>query len=873
LSAQIKMLLQPGATPNPRVVVGLLADGPHFVGFNAKSHRLAKPIQQVGRKLDLVHLELLSALVSAGPESDGRLLDRICNEFNAEQSDLEKIVRRYRKLSPMESASSDIWQPSAVAIEDTQDDINASNVNLLEPDRLLVVRIPLLLRLGKLGFEQINHRGQVALSLSAVELSALRYLTKPTTIGQFMQRIADSDERLISDQVKPLLERLLIARLLRSFEPEDSAIEEIFYGVAKYNREFEQVKQSLFKAIERAESRNPIRPGRVPVYPINFEPLVAPLALGFLYTSARQYKDGLLDELFDFRPNWLTDASAPVPEGPAVMLHSHYIWNSSKMLASAERMKAANPLALNIHGGPDVPKYTADVTHYFAEHPYVDIVVHGEGEVTICEILEVLEPELQTREPLKLSVLDGVAGLSYRGTDGQPVRTADRERIKSLDEVPSPYLTGEFDVFAEAGSPSMLLESNRGCPYGCTFCDWGSATTSKIRKFDLDRIFAELEWCSKNNVTDVVFADANFGVFDRDVEIAQHLAGLKKAHGFPIHMGTNYAKNSVKNLKPIIKTLVDADIIAMGLLSLQSMDENTLAVIDRSNIKLSKYEALAREFRDNGLPLYVDLMLGLPGSTPESFLNDLQECMDREVYPKIFPTVLLVNSPMNEPSYREKHGITALPGQVVTSAASFTEDDYHEMGAIRRLFLFTDKFGVLRHALRYARQETGQREIDLLRRLMAAADDPGDCWPALRFTLLYGPVLMVPPVDWGWFLNDLRRFFIEQFGITDDAALDSVLRAQHAMLPAPERSLPETIELSCDYAAWYADIQASREDGHRQDWDTVVAPLRSYGPGTLSVADPRMICDNQQGRRLTEGGQWQTWELSSEIARPSGEDI
>ena len=181
------MLLQPGATPNPRVVVGLLADGPHFVGFNAESNRLAKPIQHLGRKLDLVHLELLSALVSAGPESDGRLLDRICKELNTEQSDLENIVRRYRKLSPMESASSDILRPSAVAIEDTQDDINASNVNLLEPDRLLVVRIPLLLRLGKLGFEQINHRGQVALSLNAVELSALRYLTKPTTIGQFMQ--------------------------------------------------------------------------------------------------------------------------------------------------------------------------------------------------------------------------------------------------------------------------------------------------------------------------------------------------------------------------------------------------------------------------------------------------------------------------------------------------------------------------------------------------------------------------------------------------------------------------------------------------------------------------------------------------------------
>ena len=34
-----------------------------------------------------------------------------------------------------------------------------------------------------------------------------------------------------------------------------------------------------------------------------------------------------------------------------------------------------------------------------------------------------------------------------------------------------------------------MLESNRGCPYGCTFCDWGSATLSKVRNFDLDRVY------------------------------------------------------------------------------------------------------------------------------------------------------------------------------------------------------------------------------------------------------------------------------------------------------------------------------------------------------------------------------------------------
>jgi radical SAM superfamily enzyme YgiQ (UPF0313 family) len=871
LSTQIKMLLQPAAAPSPRIVVGLLPDGPRLIGFNTKSHRLAKPVR-MGLSLDLAHLELLSALVGTGQESDVGLVDAICKEFNTERKELKKIVRGYRELPSVDSVSPDGWQP-LLDVEYAERDILASRASLLEPNRLLAVRAPLLLRVGKLGFEHVNHRSQVALSLNAVELSALRHLTKPITIDEFVRRISDGYERLTNDQVKPLLERLLAARVLRSFEPGSSAVEKLFNGDEVYKRDYAKVSKSLFKAIASAESRNPRKSERIPVYPINFDPLQAPLALGYLYTSARQYKDGLLNEIFDFRPNWLTDASAPVPEGPAVMLHSHYIWNSSEMLASAARVKAANPLALNIHGGPDAPKYAEDVKRYFAEHPYVDIVVHGEGEVTICEILEVLERGLQAREPLSLSVLEDVAGLSYRGADGQPVQTADRERIKNVDEIPSPYLTGEFDVFAEAGTPSMVLESNRGCPYGCTFCDWGSATASKIRKFDLDRILAELDWCAEHSVIDVGFADANFGVFDRDVVIAQHLAELKKTGGFPRHMGTNYAKNSVKNLRPIIKALVDADIIAWGLLSLQSMDEETLSVIDRSNIKLSKYEALAQEFRDHSLPLYVDLMLGLPGSTLESFRNDLQECIDREVYPKIFPTVLLVNSPMNEPSYREKHGITALPGELVTSCASFSEDDYKQMSAIRRLFMFTDKFGVLRHALRYARQETGQREIDLLRRLMNAVDAADDRWPALRFTLLYIPHLMVPPVDWAWLLADLRRFFVEQLGIADDAALDSVLRAQHAMLPAAERSLPETVELSCDYAAWYADVQAARENGHRQDWFTVVAPLRSYGPGTLSVADPRMICDNQHGPKHSEGGQWQTWELSSEIARASGEDL
>ena len=580
------------------------------------------------------------------------------------------------------------------------------------------------------------------------------------------------------------------------------------------------------------------------------------------------YKEGSLNEYFDFRPNWLTDFNAPVIEGPAVMLYSHYIWTSSAMLAWSAKVKEDNPLAINVHGGPDVPKYEPDVERYFAEHPFIDVAVHGEGEITACEILEVLAPALLRGDPIDLAILDGVPGLSYRSADGRAVRTADRDRIKELEDIPSPYLTGEFQVWAEAKVPNIVLETNRGCPYGCTFCDWGSATASKVRKFNMDRVYDELEWCASSGITDIAFADANFGMYERDIDIARRAAELKKQYGFPRDLGTNYAKNSVKHLKPIVDILVQADILAKGLLSLQSMDQDTLSVINRANIKLEKYESLAAEFRANDLPLYVDLMMGLPGSTVESFRNDLQECVDREVYPKVHPTQLLVNSPMNEASYRERNGITAAPGEFITSCASFTEADYEEMTKIRRIFLLAEKFGILRHALRYARHETGRREIDLLAQLMVAADEGGEYWPALRFTFLFTPHVMAPPVDWAWFLRDLHRFFVEQLGIADDAALDSALRAQHAVLPAAERQFPATIELPCDYASWHADVLTTKESGHLADWHDTARPLRNYGPGSVTVTDPGLVCSNALGRNFNDGV-WSIWELSSEISRPS----
>src|SRR5262249_30735181 len=125
------------------------------------------------------------------------------------------------------------------------------------------------------------------------------------------------------------------------------------------------------------------------------------------------------------------------------------------------------------------------------------------------------------------TLLEGVAGITFRkrgssegATPDRLVRTPDRERITDLDSIPSPYLTDWFQRQDAERWIAAIIETNRGCPYSCTFCDWGAATASKIRLFSTERVFAEIDWVSKNRIEVLWFADSNFGIFPRDIDIA-----------------------------------------------------------------------------------------------------------------------------------------------------------------------------------------------------------------------------------------------------------------------------------------------------------------------------------------------------------------
>ncbi len=267
------------------------------------------------------------------------------------------------------------------------------------------------------------------------------------------------------------------------------------------------------------------------------------------------------------------------------------------------------------------------------------------------------------------------------------------------------------------GTAGSSSRRTAGCPYGCTFCDWGSATLSRVRQFDLDRVRDEIQWCAEHQLG-IGIADANFGIFERDVQIAQHIVALKAIHGYPKIVGNNYAKNTVKHLAQIIDMFTEAGIVAEGKMSMQSFDTDTLLTIRRKNIKVERYQDLAVEFRRNHLPLAVELMLGLPGSTPTSFSDDLQSCVDRDVRTAAYPTVLLPNSPMNDPEYRREHGIVAQPGEELHETTSYSRDEFAQMLRLRNAFYVFENFGTLRQVATYVRAELGLREVDFYARLL-----------------------------------------------------------------------------------------------------------------------------------------------------------
>jgi radical SAM superfamily enzyme YgiQ (UPF0313 family) len=278
---------------------------------------------------------------------------------------------------------------------------------------------------------------------------------------------------------------------------------------------------------------------------------------------------------------------------------SAYVWNIRLSLAIARRLKEEKPEMLIVFGGPQVPDR---VEPFLREHRFIDVACHGEGEAVFLQILERCADRDWT----------GIGSISYLAAGGTLVKQQRAARIRDLSQVPSPYLENVFEPLLDANPDERWLalwETNRGCPFSCTFCDWGSATAAKVIPFDQDRLLAEIEWMAKQQIEFVFCCDANFGILARDLELTRYVIEVRRKFGYPQALSVQNTKNATERAYQVQKLLAEAGLNKGVTISLQSVDTATLKAIKRQNISSASFQELARRFTHDRIETYTDLIL------------------------------------------------------------------------------------------------------------------------------------------------------------------------------------------------------------------------------------------------------------------------
>lgn len=372
-----------------------------------------------------------------------------------------------------------------------------------------------------------------------------------------------------------------------------------------------------------------------------------PYAVGCLISYAWQFpeisREYHVADIF-FRREKVDEILSKI-DNPYLVALSCNTWNIEYNKALAARIKKSYPGCMILFGGHSV----VDDSKLSYECDSVDFFIYGEGEEPFYQLLRALSCE---------AGVAGVENLVYKKNGEVKINRGFHDRI--IEQYPSPYLTGVFDrLIAENPEVdfNITMETNRGCPYGCAFCDW--TCSEKVRCFSMERIKGEIDWMAEHKITYCMPGDANFGILPRDVEIAKYLIQVREKTGYPEIFKPCYAKNSSDNVFTAGCLLNSCGADKGVTVSCQSMSPEVLKNINRSNSSIEQYKSMVSRFKAVGIPTYTELIVGLPGETYDSFCRGVCETMECGQHNSL--SVYMCNvypgSPLNRKEYRESFGI------------------------------------------------------------------------------------------------------------------------------------------------------------------------------------------------------------------------
>ena len=347
---------------------------------------------------------------------------------------------------------------------------------------------------------------------------------------------------------------------------------------------------------------------------------------------------------------------------------SCYTWNVAEFLILARTVKREVPGALVVAGGPHVQR-----AEDFLFEDGIDVVVLGEGETTFTELLDCADR----------SAWGGVDGLAFLTFDGTPHRTEARARAKELDVFPSAL--DILELRGPDGEPlyeHVAYETSRGCPYKCSFCEWGTgAIGTKMFQFSLDRIRSDFDRLVEGGVHDIWLCDSNFGALKDDLEKARMIVDLRARTGLPQTFATSWSKNHNSRVREIVRLMHRNGLLPHYNFALQTLTPLALELSHRTNMRANDYEPVVKELATEGVPICAELIWGLPGDTLREFETNLDHLLTIFPNVNIFGYTLLPGTEFYE--RRDEYELETIPvagygkakGEYVIGCHTFSRDE------------------------------------------------------------------------------------------------------------------------------------------------------------------------------------------------------
>ena len=392
---------------------------------------------------------------------------------------------------------------------------------------------------------------------------------------------------------------------------------------------------------------------------------------------------------------------------PDIFGISLYVWNYSTSLELCHWVKEQWPHCIIILGGPH--QYIDHQADFFVKFPFVDACIPDTayGEISIADMLDNFKDGVVDWSKVEQSMYPSrdrkLVFRSKKSTSKQDFQwdfSAYEAQAESMKE----YVRALYEIYPEK-QISVKMETTRGCPYGCTYCDWGGGVGSKMIKKTLEAIGKDLDIVPVFNSLLIYLCDSNTGLLgNRDVDIIKMI--IEKTDDMPIkpvlHIpGWGKTTKHYKFIKEIITLTAESKLLDVYKICNQTFDLESLANVQRTDISGEEYFALADHAKSLNLFVITELIMGFPGMTVNKFYDEFSKPYEQNIGIRMYEWQLLPQSEAYSAEYRKKfkvgtsinnnRDITSkfnIGNEVVVETLSYTRQDYAKMMEIYSLYSF-----------------------------------------------------------------------------------------------------------------------------------------------------------------------------------------